>query len=190
MLVAVWDLLFVLSDAVTLFLSVVLIWVVFSDLLYRRIGNWLVLGLLVPWGAGLAWSLCYGDAAVWSKGAVSGLLTAALVLLVGLGLFVVRWVGAGDVKLVAVLSLWFGDQALHFLLITSMTGGLLALVLPFLRVFELWLARAVLRLSQGLALYWPRLLVPVPVVLGNSAPQGIPYGLAIAAGAACILLRG
>lgn len=178
------------SDAATLVLSAALIWVVFSDLLYRRIGNWLVLGLLGLWLVGLAWHLCQGGATAWPKGMASGLLTAALVLLVGLGLFVVRWVGAGDVKLVAVLSLWFGDQALNFLLITSMTGGILALGLPLLRTLELLLARAALGLSQGLALYWPRLLIPVPVVLGTSAPQGIPYGLAIAAGAVCILFCG
>lgn len=178
------------SGPATVLLSAALIWVVFSDLLYRRIGNWLVLGLLGLWLAGPAWRLCQGNEAVWSEGAASGLLTAALVLLVGLGLFVVRWVGAGDVKLVAVLSLWFGDQALSFLLITSMTGGLLALGLPLLRMLELLLAQAVLRCSQGLALYWPRLLIPVPVVLSASVPQGIPYGLAIAAGAAFTLSLG
>ncbi len=178
------------AASATWLLIAALIWVVISDLLYRRISNGLVLGLFAVWLAGLVWRACSGETTIWSTSLLCGVLTALAVLLVGLGLFVVRWVGAGDVKLMAVLSLWFGDQGLNFLLVTSMVGGVLALALPLLRVFELWLARAVLGFSQALALYWPSLLMPVPVVLGGSSPQGIPYGLAIAAGAACMLYLG
>jgi prepilin peptidase CpaA len=190
LLVTGWELAIVLAESSKCVLIVALVWVVISDLLYRRISNKLVLGLLALWLLGLVWRAWCGDTTIWSTSLLCGVLTALAVLLVGLGLFVVRWVGAGDVKLMAVLSLWFGDQGLNFLLVTSMVGGVLALALPLLRVFELWLARAALGCSQALALCWPRLLMPLPLVLGGSSPQGIPYGLAIAAGAACMLYLG
>lgn len=167
-----------------------LLFVVGSDLLYRRIHNLLVLVLLVLWLVQPVTALLdFGPWQQLDSAAVLGatawsLLGAGLVLLVGYGLFFLGRVGAGDVKLMVVICLWVGphDQ-LAFLIVTALAGGLLALGLPLLNHFEQWLGRGV----QRLALRLPRLGIQTPVVITDQCPQGIPYGLAIVTGALYIL---
>ncbi|MET0268741.1 MAG: prepilin peptidase [Duganella sp.] len=156
-----------------------LLWVVLSDLLYRRIANRLVLALLFLWALHMIWMVRvgYGESA-WDDTA-PGLLAATLVLVLGYLLFAMRWVGAGDVKLMAVLCLWLGDQSFAFLIITSLCGGMLALALPLLRSMEMVLALLVVRLQNML----PGGPWALPMALREQSPHGIPYGLAIAAGA-------
>ncbi|SOE47331.1 Type IV prepilin peptidase TadV/CpaA [plant metagenome] len=159
-----------------------LAWVVVSDLLYRRISNTLVLALLLSWAAYAAWVLAQGDA-----GQRSALLTGALasiaVLAVGYFLFTMRWMGAGDAKLMAVLCLWLGDHTFVFLIVTALAGGVLALALPLLRMLERTLALGLVRLNTWLS----TLVFPTPHALRPEQTQGIPYGLAIASGAAFVL---
>ncbi|MFV3402556.1 MULTISPECIES: prepilin peptidase [Pseudomonas] len=167
-----------------------LLFVVGSDLLYRRIHNLLVLVLLALWCvqpvAGLLGVGPWRQLDTLAVFAAMGgcLLGAALVLLVGCGLFFLGRVGAGDVKLMAVICLWVGphDQ-LAFLIVTALAGGLLALGLPLLGRVEQVLGHAVQRLAQR----FPRLGIHTPVVITEQCPQGIPYGLAIVTGAFYIL---
>ncbi|TBU90024.1 prepilin peptidase [Phytopseudomonas dryadis] len=157
-----------------------------SDLLYRRIHNllillllalWLVLPACAPFGLG-PWAEL-GSAELFQRMARS-LLGALLVLLVGYGLFRLGRVGAGDVKLMAVICLWMGqDKQMTFLIVTALAGGLLALALPLLIPLETALARIWQRAAQSC----PRLSLAVPTVLTDQRPAGIPYGLAIVAGA-------
>lgn len=165
-------------------LSPAMLWVAMSDLLYRRIDNRLVLALLALWLFHLAW-LCFlaGPAPAWPEIARSG-AAAAVVLVAGYGLFAMRWVGAGDVKLMAVLCLWLGREVAMFLLVASLAGGVLALCMPLLRRMELAVARGVGQLGA-----WLRLPVPTPMVLQGHKLPGIPYGIAMAAGAAFVLFR-
>lgn len=167
-----------------------LVFVVGSDLLYRRIHNLLVLVLLALWFVQPAAALLgFGP---WQQldtlGVFSAmgacLLGAALVLLVGCGLFFLGRVGAGDVKLMAVICLWVGpaDQ-LAFLIVTALAGGLLALGLPLLARIEQLLGHGVQRLARR----FPRLGIQTPIVITEHCPQGIPYGLAIVTGALYIL---
>lgn len=167
-----------------------LLFVVGSDLLYRRIHNLLVLTLLALWwvqpvaalfGFG-PWQQLDNTALLAATG--WSLLGAALVLLVGCGLFFLGRVGAGDVKLMMVICLWVGphDQ-LAFLIVTALAGGLLALGLPLLGRIEQWLGHGV----QRVALRFPRLGIQTPIVITEHCPQGIPYGLAIVTGAFYIL---
>jgi prepilin peptidase CpaA len=158
-----------------------LLWVVFSDLIYRRIANWLIVALLLLWLLSSGW-LAWHGMLTWSA-IGSSLLAAALVLILGYVLFAMRWMGAGDVKLMAVLCLWLGQQAFAFLMITSLIGGVLALGMPLLRVIEPPLALAFARLTELLGLTsWPR-----PMALQEHAVPGIPYGIAIALGAAFVM---
>lgn len=93
------------------------------------------------------------------------LLTALAMLGVGLILFIPGLFGGGDAKLMAVCGLWFGPTAmLAALVLTTVTGGMLCLLLLILR--------AVMNARVA--------------VLQKGGP--IPYGLAIAA--AGILLSG
>jgi len=57
-------------------------------------------------------------------------ITAAVVFAIGVVVFVFRIMGGGDVKLLAGVALWAGPtDVLPFLMITAVTGGLLALVM-------------------------------------------------------------
>jgi len=108
-----------------------------SDIRTRRIPNVVVLaGMLsglalqafAPAGQGL---FAYG----WGG---LGLGSALLGLLAGLGLFMplylLRAVGAGDVKLLAMVGVWLGPQLLlGSTLLTLLAGGALALVTMFAR---------------------------------------------------------
>ncbi|WP_454720301.1 MULTISPECIES: A24 family peptidase [Cupriavidus] len=168
-----------------LVLPPVLLWMVLSDLLYRRIANRLVLALLAAWVIHTAW-LAFQDAraVAWPEIGRSA-MAAAIVLVVGYGLFAMRWVGAGDVKLVAALCLWLEGNVATFLLVTSLAGGVLALGMPVLRMAERYAAR---RLAQPGP--WRRRPLPAPTALRAHALPGIPYTVAIAAGAAFVLFLG
>lgn len=99
-------------------------------------------------------------------------VSAALVLFaLGTALFVANVWGGGDVKLLAATALWTGWSGLaSLLLITALAGAALALALLVLR-------RALPAVAEGR--WYSRLL---------SRSEGIPYGVAIAAAAATVLL--
>lgn len=166
-------------------------WVICTDLLYRRIHNTLVLTLIALWAALPAMALLgQGPWAALGSSEIMHALTgslsgAAIVLLVGYGLFSLGRVGAGDVKLMAVMCLWIDrDDLMAFLIITALAGGMIALALPLLSLVENACARGWLKVGQR----YPYLNIPVPTVLTPDRPQGIPYGLAIASGAFYTLL--
>lgn len=57
---------------------------------------------------------------------LDGLLAAAIVFGVGLAMFAMGWLGGGDVKLLAAISLWAGTALLlPALFITALAGGVL-----------------------------------------------------------------
>ncbi|KAF1070390.1 MAG: hypothetical protein GAK45_00805 [Pseudomonas citronellolis] len=159
----------------------VLAWSCASDLLYRRISNQLVFILLLLWLLEQAFALALGPAtsAVVLGQAARALPGALAVLVVGFGLFRLNRVGAGDVKLAAVLCLWVGAaQQTTFLIVTSLAGGLLALLLPLLGVFEQLLARFWWQAVQWLPVRYRQL----PQCLGEASRPGIPYALALCIG--------
>jgi prepilin peptidase CpaA len=91
-----------------------------------------------------------------------------LLLAVGFVLFVGGWFGGGDAKLMAAVALWVGmDAVLPYLLCVALAGGFIATVFGSVRS------------------------VPLPtILLGESwalrlhrQDGGIPYGIALAAGA-------
>jgi prepilin peptidase CpaA len=93
-------------------------------------------------------------------------------LALGFALFAFRLIGGGDAKLFAAIALWFGFRDfLEFALVASLFGGGLALALLSLRRFPMpaalagqnWLARL------------------------HDDKSGIPYGVALAAGALVVL---
>ena len=90
-------------------------------------------------------------------------------LVLGMGMFALGWIGGGDAKLMAAVSLWLGWPAVApFLTATTLAGGALAMLLLGLRT---QVARAH---TPALGGWIDRLATP-------GAPA--PYGVAIAVGA-------
>lgn len=93
------------------------------------------------------------------------------VLLVGVAMFSVGWVGGGDAKLLSAAALWVGPALLPmYLAHVAIVGGVLAIaVLAYRR----WVPAQALPLPE-----WARKL--------HASGTGIPYGVAIAGGAMMI----
>jgi prepilin peptidase CpaA len=91
------------------------------DVRYRLLPNWLA---LLAAATGLA-------AAAWTGGAGAAGLAAThgvVALLVGLGLFAMRWIGGGDAKFYAGVACWFPLwQGLFLLVSVSLVGLVLTL---------------------------------------------------------------
>ncbi len=102
---------------------------------------------------------------VWGQHlAVFGFVLAA-----GFFLYAKKFIGAGDVKLLAVISLWAGPEFIGMLLVvTTVAGGLLAVMTATLAYFRHLQAKSDKKFSVG------------------KAP--IPYGVAIAMGGLCTLM--
>ncbi len=93
----------------------------------------------------------------------------AAALVAGMAMFALRWMGGGDAKLLAVVSLWLGWTALPaFLIGTAMAGGSLAILLLTLRSATV----------RPLVLLGPRWVTRLA-----EPGEGVPYGVAIAVGA-------
>lgn len=131
------------------------------DLTTFKIPNWLN-GLLALTFIPLAFAIGMEPATI-----ASHVGTGLLMLVVGIALFSFGWIGGGDAKLIAAVSLWCGWTTLvQFLFIASIAGGLLTIALLMFR-------------GQPLPDSWMR--NPVIAKLHN-AESGIPYGVALAAG--------
>jgi len=99
-------------------------------------------------------------------------LAGGIMLLAGFAMFAFGWIGGGDAKLLAVTTLWFGFtmNTVEYLLISSLFGGALTLLMLVYRHF------------------------PVPAFLHGQSwairlhdeKEGVPYGLALSAGALTI----
>jgi prepilin peptidase CpaA len=152
-------------EGLKLFFPGVMAYAACSDLFTMRISN------------RLSSALALGFVAV---AAVSGLSmteigfhigAAALVLSVCFALFTQGWIGGGDAKLAAATALWLGfEHLLPYLVYVSLFGGVLSLVILQFRRWPLplYLARKP----------WIHRL--------HEASAGVPYGIALAAGALII----
>ena len=129
-----------------------------QDAVRLRISNLIVLLVLV--GAIVAVVVAGPELALWKN-----LVVFLALLAIGTPMFAAGKLGGGDVKLLAAVGLWFDFVgALWMILAVALAGGLLALVVLILRSFG-WseeIRRRVVLLRPG---------------------GGIPYGVAIAAGA-------
>ncbi len=109
--------------AITCLVGAAMLWAAFTDIRGRTISNRTVLTIacLYP-----AYALAAGLEPNLS-GWVGALLVGVIVLAVAAGLFALNVFGGGDAKMLAAVALWAGPGLLaQFLLITAITGGLLA----------------------------------------------------------------
>jgi prepilin peptidase CpaA len=154
----------------------------FYDVRTRKIPNWLNLSGLVL-GLGLNTLLLH------AHGIVVALLGLGLSLLIYIPLYLVRGMGAGDVKLMAAVGSIAGPQNwLIIFLVTALLGGIAAFALVFCKR----------RLPETLA----NLSTIIGELLRGKAPfrkdpeldmrsqrsLGLPHGAVIAAGALAFLL--
>jgi prepilin peptidase CpaA len=100
------------------------------------------------------------------------LLAGFLGLAIGFALFALGYIGGGDAKLFAGIALWMGfADLLAYALLASVFGGFLTLALLMLRQWPL-----------------PQTLARQPWILKlHDARSGVPYGVALAAGAFILL---
>lgn len=106
-------------------LAIGLLVAAFTDIRRRQIDNWLTaaIALAAPlfwWSSGLA---------LWPDVAIQfGVALAAFVILAGL--FALRMMGGGDVKLLTALALWIAPGLfLKLIIIMALLGGILTIVM-------------------------------------------------------------
>ena len=135
-------------------LAAILLGAAAQDIVQRRISNWLCLAVIA---AAAAAAITIGPTpALWQNG-----MAFMLLLALGTALFAARWLGGGDVKLLASLALWANFAVILPLIACILIGGgVLAAI--------------------SLATRWGR---------APRRTKGLPYGVAIAAGAAIVLLQ-
>jgi len=151
----------VLHQLVLALAGFIMLLAAFSDALRFRIPNLacLALALLFP-----LFVLTAPTAVPWTE----NLAVFAIVLGAGYVLYVKKWAGAGDIKFIAVLSLWAGPSFWgQLLFITAISGGILSLGIGALTILRHRLSKA-----EG-----------SPAL----AKTPIPYGVAIAVGGLCTL---
>lgn len=141
-----------------LFLTLLLMAAAVQDAISLRISNVTVLLVLV---AGIVAAVVVGpELRLWQN-----LLVFAGLLAVGTPIFAAGKLGGGDVKLLAAAGLWFDLWGAFWMLVdVAIAGGVLALLILFLRAFG-----------------WSQKIRDRVVLLRPKG--GIPYGIAIAAGA-------
>jgi prepilin peptidase CpaA len=144
------------------------------DLRARRIPNWLTLGLAA---VSLASQSLNGPVAI-----AQALAIYVAVMTLGCVVFSVGWLGGGDVKLLAAAAAAFGwPDSIALLVYTALGGGILAVAIAAAQ------GRLVSTVSRAFA--------AIPLFPGwRPAPAGapnrtmLPYGCAIAFGAAAVAL--
>jgi prepilin peptidase CpaA len=141
----------------------VLIFAAISDIRFRRIPNWTVLALL---GLFIPWSFADGGASL-----VSDLEAAAIAFAISFALYAIKALGAGDSKLFAACALFAGMGYLPYMaLLTALIGGLISVVSLVAQ---------------------PRRAMALLTMRGKGDwGRGVPYGVAVAAGAALVTWGG
>jgi prepilin peptidase CpaA len=134
-----------------------------NDATSFTIPNWISLALVAIFPiAGLA-----AGVPLANLGLHAGIGAAALIA--GMTMFALRWMGGGDAKLIAATTLWLGwPAALTFMLGAAIAGGALAVIVIALRSAPM----------RAVVLSGPRWMNRL-----TEPGEGIPYGVAIAAGA-------
>ena len=156
----------------------------FKDLRERRSPNRLTAGLALLYPI---YVLVSPTPVAWP--AALGL--AVVVFLIGLGLFAGNLIGGGDVKLIAALSLWAGpEHFVWFILITTMTGGVLSLISLWHRRWGGLIGAHLAALGLAATGTSGAVLPEAPQSTPSSAGAAtLPYGVAIAAGGTAVVIQ-
>jgi prepilin peptidase CpaA len=130
----------------------------FTDMFAMRISNRVCLAILALFVVFIFFSGMPLALAGWH------LLAGFIVLCISFALFTFGWIGGGDAKLVAAISVWIGfSQLWDYIALSSVLGGFLTLALLMLRNHPL-----------------PAFAVKQPwIVRLHDKKSGIPYGIAL-----------
>lgn len=116
-----------ISYGLLIALAIALLFAAFTDMRRRQIDNWLNAGIALGapafwWASGMA---------LWPDVAIQlGVALAAFAVFAGM--FAMRMMGGGDVKLLTVLALWITPfNFMQLLLIMAIAGGVLTVVMFF-----------------------------------------------------------
>lgn len=149
-------------------LAIALVFAAFTDIRRRQIDNWLngAIALGAPlfwWSSGLA---------LWPDVAMQlGAALAAFVLLAGL--FAIKMMGGGDVKLLTVLALWIPwDAFIQLLMVMAIAGGVLTIVMGIWHVMRRQRDR--LAIPYGVAIAFGGLWVLYFNLLPAAAMAAVP----------------
>lgn len=170
-----------LSSSCAVLLLVLLASAAWSDVRERRVPNSAVAAILVLWLV---------QAPLLSLSEAAAALGVGLGLL-ALGIVVWRlgWLGAGDAKLITALGLWAGtSQVLEFLLVTAAAGGALAFGQMLARRL---LANPFLVFARHWLIAWTpasHLTAATPRPALSPQTASLPYAVAIAAGGGWLAL--
>jgi len=143
-----------------------------------RIPNWLTV-------SGMAWGLMVNATHATSIGA--GLVHSALGLATGLvlllPLYLIRVLGAGDVKLMAMVGAFVGAVAVFkATLVVFVVGGVFALAWAAWNRHLLRMTANVAATAQSMAFAAMAGGRPTPTLAGRASVGKLPYGLSIAVG--------
>jgi prepilin peptidase CpaA len=156
------------------------------DVQHGRIPNWMTYTSMMT---GLALRGALEGWRALMDGLAAGLIGGAIFLI----FFLVRGMGAGDVKLMTAVGVWTGLGQLPAVLIaTALAGGILAL--GFM-VFRKRAAATLRNVGSLFRFHFSSGLTPHPEInLQNPRALRLPYGVAIAAGTiyvhGMLLMRG
>jgi prepilin peptidase CpaA len=130
----------------------------FTDMFAMRISNRVCLAILALFGVFAIVSGMPLALAGWH------LLAGLIVLCVSFALFASGWIGGGDAKLVAAISVWIGfGQLWEYIAISSVLGGFLTMAILAMRSHPL-----------------PAFAANQPWVMRlHDKKSGVPYGIAL-----------
>lgn len=165
----------VIGLALILFTLGAVIAAAFTDFLKLKIPN--IIPIIVAIGFVLAWGTHHQlDLGIFQQSLTTHLIVGGCMFFLMITLFFLKLFGGGDAKLIPAVALWVGTQGLPaFLFITTVVGGLLAVISIILRKTTVGkkIVATLLhapRLQRG----WIRAL--------SKGENVVPYGVAIAVG--------
>lgn len=150
-------------------LAIALCVAAFTDIQRRQIDNWLNLAIAAGapafwWASGLS---------LWPGVAMQlGVALAALVLLAGL--FALRMMGGGDVKLLTALALWIEPTMfLHLLVVMAIAGGVLTVAMVIWHTMRRQRDRLAIPYGVAIAFggLWVLVMNYLPAAAMAAAPQ-------------------
>lgn len=148
------------------------------DVRTYRIPNWLTVG-------GMVFGLIYNTAAAatWTDGLLGAAAGLGVGLLVLLPVYVLRVMGAGDVKLMAMVGAFVGfPDILHAVLFSLIVGGIAAVGFALHRRAFRKMSENVFDIVQSMAFAAMVGNRPTPALSGRASIGKLPYGVSVAVG--------